>query len=133
MVGELTVTFSNGQTSTDSVIITVEPEVGSIECELDFDGNGVVNADDYFNRPNMKGIYIAVETYLNDNANFTQYFPDTSIASLDWNGDGNITLSEIDGGEISVETVNTFRTQHWAYLNYQAEYANFYPNSGCEL
>lgn len=134
-VFEVTVTDDNGASSTDQVTITVRntgtpPPAG--ECELDFDGNGIVEDVDFYGE-NYEGIYYAVYIYLNYNAYYSYYFPDTPVEKLDWNGDGNITIGEVYTGTISTSTLHTFQTQHWFYLNNPGAYAAYYPDSGCAL
>lgn len=134
-VFEVTVTDGNGASSTDQVTITVlntstPPPAG--ECELDFDGNGVVEDKDFYSQ-NYEGIYYAVYIYLNYNAYYSYYFPNTPVEKLDWNGDGNITIEEVYTGTISQATLHTFQTQHWFYLNNKNAYATYYPDSGCAL
>lgn len=134
-VFEVTVTDDNGASSTDQVTITVRntstpPPAG--DCELDFDGNGVVEEVDFFG-DNYEGIYYAVYIYLNYNAYYSYYFPNTPVEKLDWNGDGNITIEEVYTGTISTSTLDTFQTQHWFYLNNKNAYATYYPDSGCAL
>ena len=135
-VFEVTVTDAGGASSTDQVVITVlntstAPPAGN--CELDFDGNGVVNQADFSGSNPDEGIYNAVYLYLNYNAYYNYYFPNTPVEKLDWNGDGNITLEEIYTGTISTSTLDTFQTQFWYYMNNKSAYAIYYPNSGCAL
>ena len=135
LVFELTLTDSNGASSTDQVTITVlntdtPPPAG--ECELDFDGNGIVEEKDFYST-NYEGIYYAVYIYLNYNAYYSYFFPNTPVEKLDWNGDGSITIEEVYTGTISTATLETFQTQHWYYLNNPAAYTTYYPDSGCAL
>ncbi|PWK52944.1 PKD domain-containing protein [Pleionea mediterranea] len=134
-VFEVTVTDAAGASSSDQVTITVlntdaPPPTG--QCELDFDGNGIVESKD-FHSNNYEGIYYAVYIYLNYPNSYNSYFPNTPEEKLDWNGDGNITIEEVYTGTISEQTKETYQTQHYMYMNDKNTYANWYPNSGCAL
>ena len=134
-VFEVTVTDAAGASSSDPVTITVlntdaPPPTG--QCELDFDGNGIVEQKDFYTN-NYEGIYYAVYIYLNYPSYYNSYFPNTPEEKLDWNGDGNITMEEIYTGTISEQTKDTYQTQHYMYMNDKNTYANWYPNSGCAL
>lgn len=134
-VFEVTVTDAAGASSSDQVTITVlntdaPPPTG--QCELDFDGNGIVEQKD-FHSNNYEGIYYAVYIYLNYPSSYNSYFPNTPEEKLDWNGDGNITIEEVYTGTISEQTKETYQTQHYMYTNDKNTYANWYPNSGCAL
>ncbi|WMS86693.1 PKD domain-containing protein [Pleionea litopenaei] len=131
----VTVTDDAGAESSDEVSITVsdlgdDPVRNS--CELDFDENGIVEEKDFFSS-SYEGIYYAVFIHLNYPSLYSNYFPNTPIEKLDWNGDGNITIEEVYTGTISVETLDTFQTQHYFYLKDKDAYASYYPNSGCAM
>jgi hypothetical protein len=74
-----------------------------------------------------------VYIYLNYPDYYNSYFPNTPVEKLDWNGDGTITIEEVYTGTISEDTLHTYQTQHYFYMNDKNAYANYYPNSGCAL
>jgi len=114
-------------------------EPSSAVCKLDFNGDGMVTQSDHYSvSPEVDGLFYATYTYLYKPAVFAQYFSHVDPESLDWNGDGDITLIEVSPE--APFSLDSYYWQWFAYVNRDriiAEfgidyYAEWWPESGCK-